>query len=387
MKLPELGKFGRGKSKHRPRNDPQLYGGGYPFIQTGDIGRAVGRITSHSQTYNDTGLAQSALWPKGTVCITIAANIAETAILSYPACFPDSVVGLVVNPTLCIPEYVEYFIRTVRTRLADFAPSTAQKNINVAILNEVEIPLPPLPEQKRIAAILDKADAIRRKRQEAIRLTEELLRSAFLEMFGDPVTNPKGWEQACGSKVFQELRYGTSQKCHSDEKRGLPVLRIPNVATGAIDWTDLKYTECSSKEVANLTLRQGDLLFVRSNGNPDYIGRCAVYDSESSALYASYLIRARLDSGWEPWFLQAQVSAESYRAVLRREAQTTAGNYNVSTAGLRNLSFIKPPLVQQRRFVSVLRRARSLAATANTALAEQAQLGRSLTQLAFSGGL
>lgn len=93
--LPEVGELGRGKSKHRPRNDPSLHGGEYPFIQTGDVAAADGRVTSHSQTYNEIGLAQSRLWPVGTVCITIAANIADSALLSYPACFPDSVVGLV----------------------------------------------------------------------------------------------------------------------------------------------------------------------------------------------------------------------------------------------------------------------------------------------------
>ncbi len=92
FKLNELGKVNRGKSKHRPRNDPILYGGKYPFIQTGDVKHSPFYVTTHSVTYNEKGLAQSKLWPKGTLCITIAANIAETAILSYPACFPDSIV-------------------------------------------------------------------------------------------------------------------------------------------------------------------------------------------------------------------------------------------------------------------------------------------------------
>jgi restriction endonuclease S subunit len=95
--LPEIGFLGRGKSKHRPRNAEFLYGGQYPFIQTGDIREADGIIKSFNQTYNDAGLAQSKLWPKGTLCITIAANIADTAILGIDACFPDSVVGVSVN--------------------------------------------------------------------------------------------------------------------------------------------------------------------------------------------------------------------------------------------------------------------------------------------------
>jgi type I restriction enzyme, S subunit len=150
--LPELGELGRGKSKHRPRNDPRLYGGPYPFIQTGDVARSGGKITAHSQTYNEAGLAQSKLWPERTVCITIAANIADSGLLTYPACFPDSVVGLIADDSIAVPEYVELFIRTVRRNLAAFAPATAQANINLAILAEVAVALPPVEEQREIVA-------------------------------------------------------------------------------------------------------------------------------------------------------------------------------------------------------------------------------------------
>src|SRR6476469_9280784 len=111
VKLGELGEVSRGRSRHRPRYASHLYGGPYPFIQTGDIRASGGRITHHSQTYSEAGLAQSRLWPAGTLCITIAANIAETAILTYPACFPDSVVGFLSNPSLCDVRFVEYMFR------------------------------------------------------------------------------------------------------------------------------------------------------------------------------------------------------------------------------------------------------------------------------------
>ena len=105
VQLPSLGFLGRGKSKHRPRNAEHLYGGAYPFIQTGEIARSGGRITQHKQTYSEAGLAQSKLWPEKTVCITIAANIADSALLTYSACFPDSVVGLITDSEICLPEY------------------------------------------------------------------------------------------------------------------------------------------------------------------------------------------------------------------------------------------------------------------------------------------
>ena len=149
-RLAEIGGLGRGKSKHRPRNDPRLYDGPYPFIQTGDVSQSGGTIHSHTQTYSEFGLAQSKLWPAGTVCITIAANIADTAILSYPACFPDSVVGFIANPLQCLPQFVKWSIDVIRTELEAFAPATAQKNINLAVLNNVEFELPPLVEQHEI---------------------------------------------------------------------------------------------------------------------------------------------------------------------------------------------------------------------------------------------
>lgn len=152
-RFPELGKFGRGKSKHRPRNDRTLFDGGtHLLIQTGDVARSKGVIETHTSKYNDIGLAQSMKWPKGTLCITIAANIADSGILSFDACFPDSVVGFIPASKFPSAKYFEYFIRTAKADLLAFAPATAQKNINLEILNAVLIPLPPLAEQQRIVA-------------------------------------------------------------------------------------------------------------------------------------------------------------------------------------------------------------------------------------------
>ncbi len=142
-RFPELGSFGRGKSKHRPRNDPALYRNGtIPFIQTGDVARSGGKITANKGFYNEVGLAQSALWPRGTMCITIAANIADSGILDFEACFPASVVGLVPASRFENARYFEYFIRTAKENLLEFAPATAQKNINLSILEKVLIPAP-----------------------------------------------------------------------------------------------------------------------------------------------------------------------------------------------------------------------------------------------------
>jgi type I restriction enzyme, S subunit len=161
--LPDMAlDFGRGKSKHRPRNDEKLYGGDIPFIQTGDIRNAAHIILHHSQTYSAFGLKQSKLWPKGTLCITIAANIAETSILGFDACFPDSVIGFVADPKKTSADYVEYLLQSVKNQLEEKGKekSSAQSNINLATFEELKLPFPSLTEQARIVAILDKFDAL-----------------------------------------------------------------------------------------------------------------------------------------------------------------------------------------------------------------------------------
>ena len=152
--------FGRGKSKHRPRNDVRLYGGSIPFIQTGDIKNAGHIIESYTQTYNNFGLKQSKLWKKGTLCITIAANIAETAVLGFDACFPDSVIGFVANPKETTSDYVEYLLSSLKMKLQEKGMGSAQENINLATFSNMRFPFPSLPEQEKIVAILDKFDTL-----------------------------------------------------------------------------------------------------------------------------------------------------------------------------------------------------------------------------------
>jgi restriction endonuclease S subunit len=185
--LPFFGYMNRGKSRHRPRNAPHLYGGPYPFIQTGDIAQSVGKIRSHRQTYSEAGLKQSKIWPEGTVCITIAANIAHSGLLTYPACFPDSVVGVVPDGQICHGEFLEYFIRIARTGLDEYAPSTSQKNINIAILNDLAVPVPPLIEQaeivRRVEAVFKIADTIEKRVEAELLKTEKMTQGILAKAF------------------------------------------------------------------------------------------------------------------------------------------------------------------------------------------------------------
>ena len=153
--LSKLGDLGRGKSKHRPRNDPKLFEDGkYPFLQTSEVKAAKRYITKYSKMYGEFGLQQSKLWPKGTLCITIAANIAETAFLGIDACFPDSVVGFTPYEYI-LPEYVKHFIESQKLRLWAFAPATAQKNINLDTLENLIVPYCSLEEQKNVISEIE----------------------------------------------------------------------------------------------------------------------------------------------------------------------------------------------------------------------------------------
>ncbi|HCL9730129.1 TPA: restriction endonuclease subunit S [Escherichia coli] len=149
--LSDIGILARGRSKHRPRNDPTLYADGtIPLVQTGDVARSNGCINTYSALYNQLGLSQSKLWNKGTLCITIAANIADSGILNFDACFPDSVVGFTPYENEIPVLYFHYFMMTIKSTLEKFAPSTAQKNISIDILSQLFFPCPPLEEFHRI---------------------------------------------------------------------------------------------------------------------------------------------------------------------------------------------------------------------------------------------
>ena len=155
--LSELGSLDRGRSKHRPRNDPRLLGGPYPLIQTGEVSNAGLYITGYQNTYSELGLKQSKMWKAGTLCITIAANIAQTAILTFDACFPDSVVGFIPTDEINII-YMHYWFSFFQKILDEQAPQVAQKNINLKILSELQVAIPSIEEQSDFATFVEQVD-------------------------------------------------------------------------------------------------------------------------------------------------------------------------------------------------------------------------------------
>ena len=183
--LDKLGTISRGKSKHRPRNDSSLFNGKYPFIQTADVKNANFYITEYHQTYNEKGLAQSKLWPKGTLCITIAVNIADTAILGIDACFPDSIMGFLPYDGISDARFVKYCFDVLQKECRQISQGTAQDNLSWEKLSTITFPAPSYQEQRKIADILSAYDELIENNNKQIKLLEEAAQRLYKEWFID----------------------------------------------------------------------------------------------------------------------------------------------------------------------------------------------------------
>lgn len=182
-RLDELGVLARGRSRHRPRDAAHLYGGPHPFVQTGDIKHAGLYVSEYSQSYSEAGLEQSKMWPRGTLCITIAANIGDTAILGFDACFPDSVIGFLADETKCDTRFIKYRFDTVKQQFQQVSQGAAQDNLSMEKLLALKIEVPPLATQHRIATILSAYDDLIDNNSRRITLLEQAARHLYEEWF------------------------------------------------------------------------------------------------------------------------------------------------------------------------------------------------------------
>ena len=251
----------RGKSKHRPRNDPKLFGGKYPFIHTADVKNADYYITKDSDTYNESGLAQSKLWDKGTLCITIAANIADTGVLAFPACFPDSIMGFVPFEGVANTRFIKYCFDRLQRDCKQISQGTAQDNLSWKKLSTIKFCIPEYKEQCRIADILSAYDDLIENNQKQIKLLEEAAQRLYKEWFvnlrfpGHENTKivdgvPEGWRISSIYDVF-DIKYG----------KNLPTSKITKVgqypvygASGVIGY----YNEKNCDDYVTLVTSRGN---------------------------------------------------------------------------------------------------------------------------------
>ncbi len=253
--LVKVAKIERGRFSHRPRNDPSFYGGNIPFLQTNDVVKSNGFITEYDQTLNQKGLSVSKLFPKDTIVLTIAANIGDTGILKFPACFPDSLVGIIPNNILNA-QYLEYYLRTQKKVLKYFAPKSAQKNINLETLKPLPIPIPPIPEQKKIAAILSSVDRVIETTQEAISQLQKVKRGLMQQLLTKGIP---GWNKEYKNTVIGKIPDGWNLMTLEDvgtwKSGGTPSKKNQTYWNGSIPWVSAKDMKCDrlSKTIDYIT--------------------------------------------------------------------------------------------------------------------------------------
>ena len=283
--------------------------------------------------------------------------------------------------------YLRYAINSKLDLIIDQAHGgVGLKHITKGKLEAVEIPLPPLPEQKRIAAILDKADAIRRKRQQAIQLADDFLRAVFLDMFGDPVTNPKGFPIGTIRDLVATADYGSSAKA-SETYGEYPILRMGNITyQGRIDLEDLKYINLEEKEKSKYLVKKGDLLFNRTNSK-ELVGKTAVYDKDDPVAIAGYLIRVRPNEMGDSHYISGYLNSAHGKATLRSICKSIVGMANINAQEMQSIPIMLPSIELQRNYqkLVVATRCKLQAFDAALKLAEQAF--NSLSYKAFSGQL
>jgi type I restriction enzyme, S subunit len=280
--LDEVGTLSRGKSKHRPRNDPALYGGAHPFIQTGDVKHSNFYVTSYSQTYSDKGLRQSKMWPSGTLCITIAANIADTAILSFPACFPDSIIGFTSKDGVASTAFIKYCLDTYKTQMRSISQGTTQDNLSQGKLLSLKFRIPDFETQKKIAAILSAYDDLIANNQRRITLLERMAEDIYREWFvrlrfpGHEQAKmekglPPGWRLVELSEIASVNN--TSLKKGKEPERIL-YIDISAVATNQIiEMTEMALVDAPGR--ARRLVKHGDVIW--SSVRPGNRAYCLVY--------------------------------------------------------------------------------------------------------------
>ncbi len=305
--------------------------------------------------------------------------------------FPDTVIGTQLDTTTADARFVAAVWNSpaVRRQIEAAARTTnGTHKINQKSLAKVEIPLPPLPEQRRIAAILDKADAIRHKRRQTIELTEELLRSAFLEMFGDPVTNPKAWPVVkLADLLATPPRIGTTKPATADGAH--PVVRVGEIGGRQVAIERCGKVTLSDAELERYRCRSGDFLLARAIGSASHLGKASILqDHDGVVVFDSHVMRLRFEpQRTSPFWFSQWMRTRGGRALFMRQAGRTAVQFNVNAKQIARVRVPIPDRELQERFLDVARAARQLQARERTAANEADDLFHSLAQRAFRGEL
>ena len=250
----------------------------------------------------------------------------------------------------------------------------------------LRLPCHPLEEQRRIAAILDQAETLRTQRRAALALLDSLTQSLFLDMFGDPAANPKGWPMGKIGDMLESASYGTSEKSGADGQ--FPVLRMNNITrNGELDLDDLKFMDLQSKDHERYLVRVGDVLFNRTN-SAELVGKTAIVPPSAPPLaYAGYLVRLRVNEANHPMYLARFLNTPYAKRMLRGMCKSIVGMANINAKEIQGMRIALPPLPLQQTFATRIAAIEALKATHRRTLAELDALFASLQQRVFTGAL
>jgi type I restriction enzyme S subunit len=305
----------------------------------------------------------------------------------------DKTLRLVPNRLVSDPRFLFYGLHQPEARRFFFSNATgtsgSMRNVSQATIRRCPIPLPPLSEQKRIADILDKADAIRRKRQEAIEQCNDFLTSAFVTLFGDPVLNPKKWPETTLEEVAH-LQSGVTKGRHFADQPtvDVPYMRVWNVQDGHLRLDDIKDITVFASDVQKYSLERGDLLLTEG-GDPDQLGRGAIWYAQIPVcIHQNHIFRVRCDQKLViPEFLSALIRSQKGKRYFLKMAKQTTGIASINMAQLRKCPVFLPPLHVQEQFAKLDRQFEQTSGTLKKTLNTVDQLFRSLVQCAFRGDL
>jgi type I restriction enzyme, S subunit len=275
-------------------------------------------------------------------------------------------------------KFLYYYLGTVN--LPDVGYSRHYK-----FLKEIQIPLPPLPVQKRITEILDAADALKRKDQELLKKYDELAQAIFIDMFGDPVKNEKGWKIGIIRDLAIEVKYGTSKP--SDDNGLIPYLRMNNITySGDWDITNLKYINLDGNEYEKYIVNNGDLIFNRTNSK-ELVGKTAVFNLNQEMAIAGYLIKLRTNSFGNPYYISSYLNSKHGKKTLFGMCKSIVGMANINAQELQEIKIMIPPIDLQNQFEERYNQIKKIKSKSEKQIISSSNLFNTLIQKAFKGEL
>ncbi|HAI1220404.1 TPA: restriction endonuclease [Escherichia coli] len=327
--------------KTPPKADPNCFGGNIPFITPSELTDSD-YLLKPETTLTEKGLATTKLIPKNSILVCCIGSLGKMAIADLPVATNQQINSVIFDDDKIYYRFGFYALKLLKNDLKKIAPSTTVAIINKSRFSELKIPCPPLEEQKSIATILDKADGIHKKREQAIKLADDFLRAKFLEMFGTPANNIHRFPKGTIRDLVDSVNYGTSAKASIDSGE-YPILRMGNITyQGRWDFTDLKYLDLSVKEKDKYLVKEGDLLFNRTNSK-ELVGKTAVYEEDRPMAFAGYLIRVRPNSIGNNYYISGYLNSIHGKITLMNMCKSIVGMANINAQELQNIEILIPP--------------------------------------------